>query len=139
MSPQPKPVTPASLTPMPAKSDHPLKRLMQISHDGRFARSKDEPVEGQWRQMTWQVTSALQGSDAELALWDQRAIEYWALQGYKYGVVYEIENTNNYLVGDVFVSRALVMGVLQGRRISEKKWREANPPAKVMAQLGISA
>ena len=135
MLPQTEKVTKTDLK---APKDNPLARLMQISHNGLFAKSKDMPVVGQWRQRAWQVTTALEGSDAELALWDGRAIEYWALQGYKYGVLYELEHTSNYLVGNTFVSRARVMGVLKGTRIEERAWRAANPPGKVAAQLGIA-
>lgn len=134
MSPQTEKVTKTELK---APKDNPLARLMQVTHNGRFAKMTDEPQPGQWRQRAWKVTTALAGSDAELALWDARAIEYWALQGYKYGVVYELEHTSNYLVGNTFVSRARVMGVLKGTRIEEHAWRAANPPGKVAAQLGI--
>lgn len=92
---------------------------------------------GQWRQRVWQNNLNLNGADAELALWERRAIEYWALQGYKYGILFDLEHTENYLQGDRVLSRARVLGVLKGQRIPEKEWRKINPPGRVIAQLGF--
>lgn len=90
-------------------------------------------------QKAWKNPAGLllAGTDAEAKLWEQRAIEYWALQGYKYGLVIDLENTATFLQGDLVLSQAVVLHVVPGARVSEKRWREQNPPAKIIAQLGF--
>lgn len=118
---------------------NPLQRLQALALDGRFAKSNTNYKKGELRQKTWRVQGGLleRGTDAELAKWETRAIEYWALQGYKYGVIFDLESTQNYLVDDVFITTARVAHVVPGNRIPEVVWRSQNPPAKIMAQLGI--
>lgn len=120
-------------------ADNPLRRLKELQLDGKFAKRTQPVKTGQVLQMSWRVLVVGDGGPSETALWDQRAIEYWALQGYKYGLIFDLENTINFLAGDVFISNAAVGHVVPGERIDERAWRKMNPPSKVMAQLGIGA
>ena len=84
----------------------------------------------------WQRQHLLSG-DGELETWEKRAIQYWALQGRKYGWVIDLEDTETVIHDNMVVSRAVVAKIIPGRRISDTEWRIKNNPEAIAKELGF--
>ena len=63
-------------------------------------------------------------------IWTKRCIEYWALQGRKYGAVIDLDRvTVDFSPGGLVRSSARVVAVVPGKRVDEHEWRRLNSPA----------
>jgi len=96
---------------------------------------REPATAGQIRQKVWQRQHLLSG-DGELETWERRAIQYWALQGRKYGLVIDLEDVQNVIIGDHVVSRVMIAHVVPGDRISETAWRANNTREDMKRELG---
>lgn len=116
-----------------------MQALMATVRDDQFAQSRGPTEVGTIREKTWQRLLH-DPSDAERSIWARRALEYWTLQARKYGILYDIPGIQLIFWQDepLVTSRCMVAGVLPGRRVTEKAWREANPPGKLVTELGFA-
>lgn len=91
-------------------------------------RKPGDLLERGWRRAVWGG-----GSQTEAELWRKRAVDYWALQAVKYGLVMDLANIEVHLNDKlpVVVTRCRILAVLPGRRVSEREWRAMYSPAHV--------
>lgn len=86
------------------------------------------------REKSWQ---RLPGFGDEREVWAKRALRYWTLQGRKYGIMYDVHGIELIFWDNepVITSRCRIVGIIPGERVSDKRWRERNPPGQLIAEL----
>lgn len=115
-----------------------LRELLSNPQNGKFAETQEPLEPGQTREKVWK---RLQGAvfEGERETQARRALEFWTLQGLKYGVVYDIENIELLMLEKgIVLSRCKVLAVIPGERITSEQWRAQNSPASLVGRMGLA-